>query len=111
MQRKQVITSASEGKIITDMTKRTLQGMSKDENFVLLWQNVNQMARFLIQYFQENEGYLKDFKISSAPAEHCAEPKDRYLHIYFEGLDLLVQAVVTDTTNQNIVHICVCNNN
>ena len=39
--------SASEGKIVVDMTKRTLQGMQTDESFVLFWQKVNQMASTL----------------------------------------------------------------
>ena len=35
----------------------------------------------------------KRLEIGSAPPEYCSEPKDHYRRIYFEGLDLLVQAI------------------
>ena len=88
--------SASEGQIVADMTKWTLQGMRTDENFVLFWQKVNQMASTL----EVSDPILplkrkvpKRLEISSAPPGYCSEPKDHYRRIYFEGLDLLVQAI------------------
>ena len=88
--------SASEGQIVADMTKRTLQGMRTDENFVLFWQKVNQMASTLEvcdPILPRKRKVPKRLEIGSAPPEYCSEPKDLYRRIYFEGLDLLVQAI------------------
>ena len=78
------------------MTKQTLQGMRTDENFVLFWQKVNQMASALEvsdPILPRKRKVLKRLEIGSAPPEYCAEPKDHYHCSYFEGLDLLVQAI------------------
>jgi len=88
--------SASEGQIIADMTKRTLQEMRTDENFVLFWKKVSQMASTLEvsdPVLPRKQKVPKRFEIGSAPPKYCAEPKDHYRRIYFEGLDLLVQAI------------------
>jgi len=78
------------------MTKRTLQEIRTDENFALFWQKVSQMASILEvsdPVLPQKRKVPKRFEIGSTPPEYCAEPKDYYRHIYFEGLDLLVQAI------------------
>lgn len=78
------------------MTKQTLQGMRIDKNFVLFWQKVNQMASTLEvsdPILPRKRKVPKRLEIGSAPPEYCSEPKDHYRRIYFEGLDLLVQAI------------------
>ena len=88
--------SASEGRVIADMTKQTLQGMRSDENFGLFWEKV----KIMINDIDVAEPLLprkrkmpKRYEVGSAPSEFPACPKDYYRRIYFEGLDLIIQSI------------------
>ena len=64
--------------------------MQTDENFVLFWQKVNQMASMLEvsdPTLPQKRMVPKRLEIISTPPEYCAEPKDHYCFIYFEELD------------------------
>ena len=88
--------SASEGQLVADMTRKTLQSMRNDEDFDLFWDKVNRMA---------NDNDVDDpvlprkrkapqhLETGSAPAEFPATTKDHYRRIFFEVLDLLIQAI------------------
>ena len=92
------------------MTKRTLLAMRTDENFALFWRKVSQMASNLEvsdPVLPRKRKTPRRFEIGGAPPEFCAEPKDHYHCIYFEGLDLLVQAIA-DRFDQPGYHTYLC---
>ena len=89
------------------MTKRTLLAMRTDENFALFWRKVSQMASSLEAsdpVLPRKRKTPRRFEIGGAPPEFCAE---HYHRIYFEGLDLLVQAIA-DRFDQPGYHTYLC---
>ena len=88
--------SASEGQIVADMTKRTLLGIRSEQCFDLFWEKVNRMAADV----DVNDPVLprkrkvpQRFEEGSAAPEFHSTPKNLYRQVYYEALDLLVQAI------------------
>lgn len=88
--------SASEGQTVTDMTKKTLSGIRNEQGFDLFWEKVNRMAADVDvsdPMLPRKRKVPKCFKEGSTPPEFHSTPKDRYRQVYYEALDLLVQAI------------------
>ena len=87
---------ASEGQLVANMTRRTLQNMRNGQQFDLFWEKVKRMA----EESDVDDPALPRRKTvpqrfeTSAAAEFPATAKDHFWRNYFEALDLLVQAVV-----------------
>ena len=88
---------------MADMTKRTLHGIRDEQSFDLFWEKVSTMASDV----DVNDPVLprkrkvpKRFEQGNAPAEFHSTPKSHYRQVYYEALDLLVQAI-EDRFNQS----------
>ncbi len=90
-------TSACEGQQTAEKTRKTLMGIRNDENFDLFWKKVNRM----ISDVEVSESVLprkrtvprRYYEDGDAPPTYDMSPKDMYRRVYFEALDLLVQAI------------------
>ena len=94
--------SAAEGQAIADMTKKTLIGLRTEEKFDLFWERVNRMS----QDVEVSDPALprkrkapRRYEVGEAPAEFHSTPKSLYRQIYYEVLDLIVNAI-EDRFNQ-----------
>ena len=88
--------SASEGQAVADMTKRTLLGIRSEQCFDLFWEKVNRMAGEVDisdPVLPRKRKVPQCFEEGSAPPEFHSTPKDLYRQVYYEALDLLVQAI------------------
>ena len=88
--------SASEGQIVADMTKRTLFSIRIEQCFDLFWEKVNRMAvdvDICDPVLPRNRKVPQRFEEGSASPEFHSIPKDIYRQVYYEALDLLVQAI------------------
>ena len=95
--------SASEGQRVADMTKRTLHGIRDEESFDLFWEKVSTMASDVDvkdPVLPRKRKVPKCFEQGDAPAEFHSTPKSHYRQVYYEALDLLVQAI-EDRFNQS----------
>lgn len=95
-------TSACEGQLIAEKTRKTLMGIRNDLNFDLFWEKVNKM----ISDEDVNEPVLPRkrkvptrYEDGNALPTFDSSPKDMYRRVYFEAVDLLVQAI-QDRFNQ-----------
>ena len=88
--------SASEGQIVADMTKRTLSGIRSEQNFDLFWEKVARMAAdndISDPVLPRKRKVPQRFEEGSAPPEFHSAAKDLYRQVYYEALDLIVQAI------------------
>ena len=95
--------SASEGQRVADMTKRTLHGIRDEQSFDLFWEKVSTMASDVDVndlVLPRKRKVPKRFEQGNAPAEFHSTPKSHYRQVYYEALDLLVQAI-EDRFNQS----------
>ena len=88
-------TSAAEGQAVAAMTTSTLSSIRNDESFDLFWEKVKAMAK---------ERDVDDPKLprqrkrpkryeEGAPNEFDSTAQGMYRRVYFEALDLIVQAI------------------
>lgn len=85
--------SACEGQMVADMTKKTLLGM---QSFDLFWEKVKRMAVDVDvsdPVLPRKRKAPQRFEEGSAPPEFQLSPKNMYRQVYYEALDLIVQAI------------------
>ena len=82
---------------MAEITRKTLLLMKNEESFDLFWIKVSKMAEDV----EVNEPVLpkrrkmpKCFEDGAAAVEFPSSPKHMYRQLYFEALDLLVQAIL-----------------
>ena len=88
--------SASEGQLVANMTRRTLQSMRNGQQFDLFWEKVKRMAEESDvddPVLPRRKKVPQRFETGSAAAEFPATAKDHFRRNYFDALDLLVQAI------------------
>ncbi len=88
--------SAAEGQLIADMTKKTIGKIRNDNDFELFWKKVEKSMDEICVDEPELPRKRKTparYDVGSAPAEFHATPKLYFRQIYFEAIDLLVEAI------------------
>lgn len=88
--------SAAEGQFTAKRTKEVLQTIRSEESFNLFWEKVISLAsKFDISdpVLPRKRKVPKQFDDGNAEPEYDGSPKNMYRRIYFESLDLLVQAI------------------
>jgi len=94
--------SAAEGQLTAKRTKEVLQSIRSEESFNLFWEKVNSLAAkddVNDPVLPRKRKVPRRFDDGNAEPEHDDSPKDMYRRIYYESLDLLVQAI-EDRFNQ-----------
>ena len=88
--------SAAEGQLIADMTKRTISSLRNNTEFDLFWKKV---AKMKDEVDVDEPGLPRKrrmparYETGSAPAEFHSTPESFFRQIYFEAIDLLVEAI------------------
>ena len=70
--------------------------MRPKENFGLFWQKMNMLIADLniaAPMLPRRRKMSKRFEVGNALPEFPSEPEDYFCRVYFEGLDLIVQAI------------------
>ena len=89
-------TSASEGQLTAEKTRKTLMGIRNDDNFDQFWEKVNKMicdVEVSDSILPRRRRIPRRYEDGNAPPTYDATPKDMYRRVYFEAIDLLVQAI------------------
>ena len=87
-------TSAAEGQVIAMMTASTLSSIRNDEHIDLFWEKVNAMAtkcdieELKLPRQRKRPRHYEE----GAPAEFHSTAKGIYCRLYYEAVDLIVQA-------------------
>ncbi len=88
--------SAAEGQVIADMTKKTISKIRNNSDFELFWKNVEKMKDEIGVDEPELSRKRRTpacYDVGSAPAEFHAISELYFHQIYFEAIDLLVEAI------------------
>ena len=88
--------SAAQGQLVAAKTKIVLRSMRNEEHFDQLWEKLSLMLSTVevsAPVLPRRRKVPRRFELGIAPPEYDSSPKDMYRRIYFEALDLLVQAI------------------
>ena len=88
--------SSIEGHDIAMLTVKTLEGLRNENDFELLWQNIEKMrVQFDIDepLLPRKRKVSQRFETGIALAEFATSPKDEYRRVFFECFDLAVMSI------------------
>lgn len=88
--------SANEGQEVADLSVKTLERMRDEQSFELFWTMVQELA----SKYDVGEPTLprrrkapRRLEIGLSDAEHPSSPQEHYRRIYYEALDLVINAI------------------